>query len=165
MIKKLNFPKICLPVIVILNAGLNFFIIFGLFTIFLIFSGNFPGYVYFAIFPVLAIQIIFAIGLAIIVGILNVFFRDVGHFVGIFLQFWFWLTPIVYSATILPEKIKPLMMFNPMTIFVVSYQGILVTGSWPNWFHLFPVLLVSLGLCVFGMRLFQKRSGEVVDEL
>lgn len=165
LIKKLSFPRICLPVIVILNACLNFAIIFGLFTLFLVLSGNFPGWTYLAIFPVLSIQILFSIGLAIIIGVLNVFFRDVGQFFGIFLQFWFWLTPIVYPSSILPSAIKPLLEFNPMMAFVSAYQGVLVNGVWPNWQGLIPTAVVSVMLCVFGMRLFRKRSGEMVDEL
>ena len=78
LIKKLSFPRICLPAIVILSAGLNFLIIFNLFTFFLILSGNFPGWVFLAVFPVLAVQIVFSVGLGIILGVLNVFFRDVG---------------------------------------------------------------------------------------
>lgn len=165
LIKKLSFPRICLPVIVILNACLNFLVIFGLFTIFLALSGNFPGWSFLGIFPVLSIQILFSIGLAIIIGVLNVFFRDVGQFFNIFLQFWFWLTPIVYPASILPNKITPFLILNPMMTFVSAYQGILVNGVWPNWEEFIPVILVSFGLCVFGMRLFRKRSGEMVDEL
>jgi lipopolysaccharide transport system permease protein len=103
--------------------------------------------------------------LAIIIGVLNVFFRDVGQFFAIFLQFWFWLTPIVYPATILPENIKPLLAFNPMMTFISAYQGILVSGVWPNWQELIPITVASVVLCFFGMRLFRKRSGEMVDEL
>jgi lipopolysaccharide transport system permease protein len=165
LIKKLSFPRICLPVIVVLNASLNFAIIFGLFTLFLALSGNFPGWSYVAMFPVLGVQILFSISLAIIVGILNVFFRDVGQFCGIFLQFWFWLTPIVYSVNILPERVRPLMDFNPMMVFISMYQGILVNGVWPHWPDLIPVAVLSLFLCIFGIRLFLKRSGEMVDEL
>lgn len=165
LIKKLSFPRICLPVIVVLNAGLNFFIIFGLFTLFLILSDNFPGWVYFAIFPILCVQIMFSIGLAIIIGVLNVFFRDVGQFFGIFLQFWFWLTPIVYPASILPENIRTLISYNPMMAFISAYQGVLVSGTMPDWRGLVPVTFLTVLLCVFGMRLFRKRSGEMVDEL
>jgi lipopolysaccharide transport system permease protein len=165
LIKKLSFPRICLPVIVILNAGLNFAIIFGLFTMFLLLSGNFPGWPYLAIFPVLVVQILFSIGLAIIVGVLNVFFRDVGHLFGVFLQFWFWGTPVVYPAAILPEKVQSLMALNPMYSFVSAYQGILVSGAWPRWLDLLPMTVVSSVLCIFAVRLYRKRSGEMVDEL
>ncbi len=165
LIKKLSFPRICLPVVVVLSAVLNFAIIFGLFTGFLILSGNFPGLVFLAIFPVLLVQVAFAIGLGVILGVLNVFFRDVGQFFGIVLQFWFWLTPIVYSQSILPENIRPLMAWNPMASIVTAYQGIVVTGRWPQWDSLIPVTVASLVLCAFAIRLFLKRSGEMVDEL
>lgn len=165
LIKKISFPRICLPIIVVLNAGLNFVIIFSLFTFFLILSGNFPGWVFLAIFPALGVQIVFSIGLGIILGVLNVFFRDVGQFFNIFLQFWFWFTPIVYPLTILPEKIRPLISWNPMASLVAAYQTILVKGQWPQWNTLFPVTLIGAVLCVLGMQLFHKRAGEMVDEL
>lgn len=165
LIKKLSFPRICLPIIVVLNAGLNFAIIFGLFTGFLILSGNFPGWTFFGMVPVLMVQIIFAIGLGIILGVLNVFFRDVGQFFAIFLQFWFWFTPIVYPVSILPEKIRTLLAWNPMASIVIAYQTILVNGQWPQWQSLLPVTLLSIALWIFGMQLFRRRAGEMVDEL
>lgn len=165
LIKKISFPRICLPVVVILSVGLNFLIIFGLFTLFLVVSGNFPGWVYLAVFPVLAVQVFFSIGLAIIIGVINVFFRDVAPFFGIVLQFWFWGTPIVYPATILPEGVKSLMIYNPMATFVAAYQGVLVRGVEPDWLDFLWITAISFGLCLFAMRLFRKRAGEMVDEL
>lgn len=165
MIKKLNFPRISLPIIVILNASLNFAIIFGLFTLFLVASGNFPGWSYFAIFPVLVVQVLFSIGLAIIFAVLNVFFRDVGQFAGVLLQFWFWLTPIVYPSSIIPERFQGVIYFNPMMVFMSAYQDVLLTGTMPSWRTHLPLFIVSCLLCVFAMRLFKKRSGEMVDEL
>ncbi len=165
LLKKLSFPRLCLPVTVVANASLNFAIVFALFTVFLLVTGNFPGWAYLSILPVLAIQIAFAIGLGISLGVLNVFFRDVGQFFGIFLQFWFWLTPIVYSASILPESMRPLMAYNPMATLTAAYQTILVTGQWPNWQTLWPVALLSLLLCALGFRLFKTHAGEMVDEL
>jgi lipopolysaccharide transport system permease protein len=46
-----------------------------------------------------------------------------------------------------------------------AYQTILVNGRWPEWQSLLPVALLSLLLCVLAIRLFRKRSGEMVDEL
>ena len=165
LLKKLSFPRLCLPVTVVANASLNFAIVFALFTMFLVITGNFPGWAYLGLLPVLAIQIAFAIGLGISLGVLNVFFRDVGQFFGIFLQFWFWLTPIVYPASILPESMRPMMAYNPMATLTAAYQTILVTGHWPNWQTLWPVALLSLLLCAMGFRLFKTHAGEMVDEL
>ena len=165
LLKKLSFPRLCLPVTVVATALLNFVIIFSLFTLFLIITGTFPGMVFFAIIPVLVVQIIFAIGLGITLGVLNVFFRDVGQAFGVVLQFWFWLTPIVYPATILPERAQELLAYNPMTGLMGAYQTILARGQMPDWSGLLPILVLGIFFCVAGMRLFRKHAGEMVDEL
>ena len=165
LIKKINFPRICLPVIVALNALVNFGIIFGLFTGFLIISGNFPGLVYLALLPLLMVQVAFALGLGLILGVLNVFFRDVAQFYSIALQFWFWFTPVVYPANVLPKEVAAMLPWNPMAPLIMSYQTILVNGQWPDWSSLLPVTLLALLLCLLGLKLFRKRAGEMVDEL
>lgn len=165
LLKKLSFPRLCLPLIVVLNAMLNFGIIFGLFLLFLLLTGRLPGLPLLGIIPVLILQIAFSIGLGTTLGVLNVFFRDIGHFFGIILQFWFWFTPIVYPLSIIPEHFHGLLMFNPMAPMISAYQNILVYGRWPDWQSLLPMVLLSLLLCVLAIRLFRKRSGEMVDEL
>jgi len=165
LLKKLSFPRLCLPITVVTTALLNFAIIFGLLTIFLIITGTFPGAIYFAIIPVLFIQVIFAIGLGVTLGVLNVFFRDVGQAFNVILQFWFWLTPIVYPASILPERAQDLLAYNPMTGLIGAYQTILARGEVPDWSELIPVFLLGTVFCFLGMRLFRKHQGEIVDEL
>ncbi len=165
LIKKISFPRICLPLIIVLSATLNFAIIFGLFLVFLVGSGNFPGWIIVAMLPVLLLQILFAIGLGMVLGVLNVFFRDVGQFFSIFIQFWFWMTPIVYTASMPPPAIQEWLAYNPMAAIVAAYQAILVGGQAPQWGSLLPATLLALLLCACGMQLFRKRSGEMVDEL
>ncbi|MDD4929089.1 MAG: ABC transporter permease [Gallionella sp.] len=165
LLKKLSFPRLCLPVVVVANALLNFSIVFGLFSLFLLISGNFPGLAYLAMLPVLCILVAFAIGLGISLGVLNVFFRDVGQFFSIVIQFWFWFTPIVYPASILPDSVRSLMSYNPMASIIVAFQDILVTGQWPVWTSLLPASIWAVAMCVLGMRLFRMHAGEMVDEL
>lgn len=165
LLKKISFPRICLPIIVVLNACLNFAIIFGLFTLFLLLSGNFPGWVFLAIVPVLLLQVAFAIGLGMVLGVLNVFFRDVGQFFTIFIQFWFWFTPVVYPASILPPEVRGLLVWNPVAPMIQSYQTILVNGRAPAWDSLLFPLVLAILLCMLGLHLFRRRAGEMVDEL
>lgn len=166
LIKKLAFPRMTLPVIVVLSAGLNFTIIFVLFLLFLVLTGRFPGWSVLAMVPVLVIQIAFSVGLGITLGVLNVFFRDVGQFFGIVLQFWFWLTPIVYPASVLPESLQSILpRWNPMAPIIAAYQGIFVSGQWPDWSTLAMPAAVAFALCILGLRLFRRRAGEMVDEL
>ncbi|MGF6599981.1 lipopolysaccharide transport system permease protein [Paraburkholderia sp. GAS448] len=165
LLKKLNFPRIALPVIVTVSALMNFAIIFSLFTIFLVVTGNFPGVTYLGLLPLLLVQIIFSIGLGITLGVLNVFFRDVGQFMTIFMQFWFWFTPIVYPWHILPERAKLLVKLNPMADLVLGYQTILVNHMWPDWGLVWPVLVLGLLMCAVGLHLFRRHAAEMVDEL
>lgn len=165
LLKKLNFPRLCLPVVVIVNAGLNFTIVFGLFTGFLLATGNFPGVTFLALIPLLLILILFSIGLGITLGVLNVFFRDVGQFFGIFITFWFWLTPIIYPVNALSEELRGFLEYNPMTGLMMAFQGILVSGQWPQWETLLPITLLAVVMCLLGMSLFRRHAGEMVDEL
>ncbi|CAN7444162.1 ABC transporter permease [Caballeronia sp. LjRoot31] len=165
LMKKLSFPRIALPVIVTMSALMNFAIIFSLFTIFLLVTGNFPGLPFLGLIPLLLIQILFSIGLGMTLGVLNVFFRDVGQFMTIFMQFWFWFTPIVYPWRILPAAVKPLIKVNPMARLILGYQTILVDRKWPDWISLAPVVVVGILLCALGLYLFRRHSAEMVDEL
>jgi lipopolysaccharide transport system permease protein len=165
LLKKINFPRLCLPLTVFFTALLNFSIIFGLFILFLIISGNFPGTVFLAMIPILLIMVLFATGLGITLGVLNVFFRDIGQLFGLVLQFWFWGTPIIYPTDILPERIRTIIELNPMTSVIGACQSVLVRGEWPSWGSLLPVLFLGLIFCILGIHLYRKHSGEIVDEL
>ena len=165
LIKKLRFPRVCLPALVVSSALLNFFIIFSIFTLFLMVVGAFPGLVYLSLLPVVSLLVAFSTGLGMILGVLNVFFRDVGQAYGILLTFWFWFTPIVYPPKILPAWTHPFTALNPLASLIKAVQDVLVIGAWPNWISLLYPLLLSFLLCAFGLRLFRRHSGEMVDEL
>ena len=165
LIKKLSFPRLCLPLIVLLSAGFNFCIIFALFLGFLLVSGNFPGWPLLGVLPLLLVQVMLAIGLGGILGVFNVFFRDAGQMFGVLIQFWFWFTPIVYPFSILPDWAAALMRLNPLLPLMEGYQGIMVRGLWPNWGELAPVALLALLLCIYAVLLFRKHAGDMVDEL
>lgn len=165
LLKKLNFPRLCLPVIVVISSLLNFSIIFGLFIIFLVVSGNFPGISFLAFFPLLGILVSFAIGLAVTLGVLNVFFRDVGQFFSVALTFWFWGTPIVYPASILPDGVKQIMVFNPMFGLIDGFQAVFANSQWPCINNLWSSIVLAVVFLGSGFYLFRKHAGEIVDEL
>ena len=165
LLKKVRFPRITLPVILLLSCGLNFAIIFGIFLTYLLITGRFPGWSILGFIPLLIIQQGFAIGLGLFLGTLNVFFRDIGHFIGIILQFWFWLTPIIYPITILPDKIRYIIKFNPLTQIVSSYQQIVLFNSWPSFDNLQVHIMLTIVALIAGSMAFIKLSGEIVDEL
>ncbi|MBF5003880.1 ABC transporter permease [Diaphorobacter sp. NR2-3-3-1] len=165
LIKKSNFPRICLPVIVTLSALINFGILMVIYLVFLLAVGHWGGLTLLAFIPLLALQILFALGLGVFLGTLNVFFRDVGQLTGVVLQFWFWLTPIVYTFSALPETAQRLLKFNPMHALISSYQRLFLDGLLPDWRSLLPVCVVTVCFLLIGAWFFLSRVGELVDEL
>lgn len=165
LLKKVRFPRITLPVTLLLTTGLNFIIIFSIFISFLLLTGRFPGIAILGFFPLLLIQTGLALGLGLCLGTLNVFFRDIGHFIGIVLQFWFWLTPIVYPISILPEQIREIIQLNPMTQIVLAYQQIVLHNEWPTWSQFNYHIVATIFFMAAGSLIFIRLSGDIVDEL
>ncbi len=165
IIKKLNFPRICLPIIAATSAFLSFMLIFGLFLIFLSVTDNFPGIVLVSILPVLLLQMLFTVGLGVWLGVMNVFIRDVGQMLTIVLQFWFWFTPIVYLSNTLPLWVQNFQRWNPMTHLIKAYQDILLYHHAPDWPSLYPVWVLALLLILMAWSVFKKNAGDLVDHL
>ncbi|MBP0049721.1 ABC transporter permease [Marinobacterium sp. AK62] len=165
LLKKVKVPVACLPVLALVNALVNFLIVFALFLAFLLLTGNLPGVELVALVPLLLLQLLFSIGLGMTLGILHVFFRDVGELLGVILQFWFWLTPIIYPAGILPDFARDLLHFNPLSGLMAGYQSVLVHGEWPDWAALWPVFLAAVVFCFLALRLYRKQGAEIQDQL
>ncbi len=165
LLKKVNFPKLTLPIYIVLTTAINFLILIVLFIVFLVITGRAPDLSITSLIPLLLIQQAFAIGIGIFLGTINVFFRDIGHGMSIVLQFWFWFTPIVYPSEIIPEKFNWILQLNPMMSLIQSYQDIFLFGFWPIWSDLIYASLIALGSLALGYITFKKFVNELVDEL
>jgi lipopolysaccharide transport system permease protein len=168
LMKKAKFPRICLPIIAIGTAAFNFAVIAALFLVFLTVSGRFPGPVLVAALPALAVQIALSTGLGVLFATLNVFFRDVGQALNFMLQLWFWLTPIVYPVTSLPDWAQSVLAWNPMAVLVSHYQSVVLYQRPPDpasWIALAGVAIVALTSLWLGLATYRRRVGEMVDEL
>jgi lipopolysaccharide transport system permease protein len=165
LLKKVNFPRICLPVLAVAQAAVDFAIVFSLFVLGLAVTGRFPGLPILAVIPVLGVLVLFATGLGLILGILNVFFRDIEQVFRIVAQFWFWLTPVVYPMTVLPDEVAAIVRWNPLTPLMTALQGILSGGRWPDGASLVYPAIFALALCAAGIRLFRRHAGDIADEL
>ncbi len=165
LLKKVSFPRTALPMYVLISASINFLIIFSLFIIFLIIKGDLPGVQIIGIIPLLFLQQIFAVGFGVFLGTINIFFRDVGHAVGIITQFWFWLTPIIYPLNVIPESLKPIFNINPMVPIIKGYQGIFLHHQWPQWNEFLSTIIVSFIFLIIGYMSYKKLEKEMVDEL
>jgi len=165
LLKKTNFPRTSLPLFVLLSSSINYLIMMGLYLIFLIIVGEFPGWSILAMIPLLFLQQCFMVGFGTLLATLNVFFRDVGHIMAVILQFWFWLTPIVYPRDIVPERFKWIHDINPLCWLMQSYQDLFLVGEWPNWGLGGPFILMAILSLVLGYFTFKRLNKEMVDEL
>jgi lipopolysaccharide transport system permease protein len=165
LLKKMNFPRVCLPVIVVVNASMNFTIVFLLFLALLLLTGHFPGRYVLALPALMLILGAFACSLGTVMGMLNVFFRDVGQALGVILQVWFWMTPVVYPVSILPRAIEPVVLANPVTPVVSAMQRLALGAGWPQWDQLLAPTVVALFASALAFALFRRHAHEIVDEL
>jgi lipopolysaccharide transport system permease protein len=165
LLKKMVFPKLALPLITIGSALVNFMFLTIVMIVVFGFLGHIPFHAIYWLPGLVFITLALAIGLGLFLGTLNVFVRDIGQIITVALQFWFWLTPIVYMVTIIPEKFHWLIMINPMTGLIMGYQSVLVYDTAPNLHILIYPSVLALVSLVLALITFQKASEEMVDVL
>jgi lipopolysaccharide transport system permease protein len=165
VMKKIAFPRLCLPVIVWGSALTGHVLLIAAILVVFLFFGHVPGWSILALPLGILLISALAFGLGIVLGVLNVFVRDIGHVVGIVLQLWFWLTPIVYPASIVPERFRGFVELNPMAPLVGLYQEALVYDRWPQPYALILPALLAMVSVAFAFALFRRASPELVDAL
>jgi lipopolysaccharide transport system permease protein len=165
LLKKMQLPKLSFLIVLLCNAIINFLIIETLFVVFLMWVGQFPGWPFLALIPLLILQLWFSAALLLILALLNVFFRDIVPITNIALQFGFWLTPIVYAASMIPPRFQVFLHLNPLANLFEAYHTIFVGHDWPDWSSLWSVALFTLLLTGLAYHLFQARSSEMIDQL
>lgn len=122
LVKKINFKISILPVVKLLSS----LVLHGVFVIILvgilIFYGYYPNLYWFQVFYYLFGAIILSLGIAWMAASINVFMKDISQVVGIVIQFGFWMTPIVWPASIVPEKYHVYLKINPVYYLVEGYR-------------------------------------------
>lgn len=165
LMKKMRFPRITLPVIVVGSSLLNNLLLF--LSLLLVFAllGQDPNLQMFWLVPLTLAVVALATGIGLILGVLNVFVRDIGQVVPIVLQIWFWFTPIVYPVEIIPEALRDTVDANPMYPIVNAYHDILVYARTPDLQQVAVTASVAIGLMLLGLFMFRRAAPEMVDAL
>ena len=126
------------------------------------------------ILVVIALQAVFVTGIGLLLAALNVYFRDVQHFVGIALQLWFYATPVIYPITLLGNiaerelfgvSLLTLYKLNPMTAFVEMYHSMMYFLQWPDWKLFVYATVCSFAMLAFGLFVFKKLEPRFAEEL
>jgi lipopolysaccharide transport system permease protein len=114
------------------------------------------------LFPILLLYIL-AVVLGLFLSATQVFVKDVQQFVTTLITLWFFLTPILYSESILPEKYKVFLKFNPLYTPISFIHKALITNQSLPWFELGILLLAAFILLYLAIVYFNKLSNHFVD--
>lgn len=165
LMKKMSFPRITLPAIVVWSSLINNGLLFVAMLVIFLLLGHPLEIGLFWIVPLIFVTSLLGLGVGLILGILNVFVRDIAQVVPIVLQVLFWFTPIVYPQSIIPEKYLPLLNVNPLVGLISSYQGVILYGKAPDLISMLTILGMALFSVIIALFMFRKSSPEMVDVL
>src|SRR5215470_11858140 len=126
LIRKVALPTEVFPVATVLFNLVQFLLALALFfPMALFFFKVSLAWSWLMFLPLLALHVLFTLGLAFLLAAATVFYRDVHHFTEILLTLVFWLTPIVYTLEVVPASLKTVLYLNPMSYFILAYQDVL----------------------------------------
>lgn len=155
MVKKIYFPREVLPISFVTSAFVNMLFCFIMIFLVIVVSGRGFNVVALLFLPlVMIIEYIMALGFTFIVSGLTIYFRDMEHIVGVIMMAWIYLTPIMYSVEMVPERLRSVYYINPMTPVIQAYQEILYYEQIPQMKTLllsgvFGVVILFVGAIAF----------------
>lgn len=182
LIKKVHFPEEILIVQEVVSSMITMGISFSLFFIVIaLFGGWTPG-IHFLLLPgIVALQILFSLGLAFFIATLNVFLRDVGQIVGVMLLTWFWLTPIVYPASLIvfgdpdqkavktfadmqiPRWVHTTYTLNPWYYLSKWYRQVIYEGKVPEFNEVIAFVGLTIVIVAAGVAIFKALRKDIPD--
>jgi len=145
----------------LIGSSLEFAVLLPL----LVFLGMAPTLLTLLLPVIIILELILIVGISFLLSSLNVYYRDINQIWDIALQAGFFLTPIIYSSSLIPERYLPLYSLNPMMRIVESLRKALYYNILPTIEDLSIPLLIGLLFCLVGYRVFSKlepRFAEVI---
>jgi ABC-2 type transport system permease protein len=169
LIRKVYLPPECIPFSVVLSSVLQTVIEAAILATIMIVVGN--SSLTFLLFPALVVLfMLFTTGVALVVSMLNVYYRDVGYIVSIAMMFLFYATPIIYTITLIPEEhwglpMRDIVEANPITQFVMANRDLFYNLEVPSIGRWAYMLAWSVGSLAVGWWIFSRRSAELAEEI
>lgn len=165
IIKKVFFPREILPISTTTSNLLNFLITGVIVVTAVIISGIGIGSSIIILPLIIIMQYIFQLGISFILSSITVYIRDVEHIINIFVMLMFYMSPIVYSADMIPNNLLPLFKLNPMFHIINFYREILYYKQIPS----ISSIILMFGLCILililGYAIFRKLEKRFAEEL
>ncbi|KAA8715748.1 ABC transporter permease [Pseudomonas cannabina] len=156
LIRKLRFPRLLLPVsgaLAIVVFWIGCMLVYA--SLFTVLGGEFTRALLFYPIVLLAfMSLIMGVGLAL--SVIQITVRDARHFIDVFLPLLFWLTPIVWVTSSLPEGIASIVAYNPVALYFNSFSSILHAGVVPDTRDLVLCVLLGAASLLIGLFMFRK---------
>jgi lipopolysaccharide transport system permease protein len=167
LIKKVLFPAEILPIVTVIANMIHFFLALPILVVFLIVYRaplTIPELLCFPL--VVAVQLVFTLGCALILSALTVHFRDIRDILSNVLTLWFFATPIIYPYIGAPEIATRFLNWNPMAHIVISYQEILFfPGPFGHWKWLVALGIASMAWFLFAYLIFDRLRDSFAEEV
>lgn len=165
LIKRIYVPKLVFPLVrVLINLTTGIFSLCALFLV-LIPLGARPSPAMIFLPVAMLLFCTFILGLSLLVATANTFFRDCGHLVGVFMQAWYFATPIIYQVKQFDESLRWRFLVNPAYYFIEIFHDVLCHGRWPQLsMVLTAAALASVSLGI-GYAAFKSNEDKMVFRL
>ncbi|MCX6339732.1 MAG: ABC transporter permease [Candidatus Aureabacteria bacterium] len=171
LVKKVYFPRIILPLATVLANLVNYLLSLVVLFALTLLAGKFAWGPALAALPlVILVQLLFCLGLALIISCSSVYFRDTEHIVAVLLMAWFFMTPVIYSLDYISAKapfpwLLAFYKLNPMVGLITLYRRIIMNGPSPGWLAAAASVIVPFLILGAGLRIFTRYEPDFADEL
>ncbi len=167
LVKKVVFRVSLLPIIPLLAAvAIHLFFVFVMFGMYM-YYGYMPSLYWLQIFYYLFATSVLVLGLSWITSSIVIFFKDMGQFISMILQFGFWLTPIFWNMSMVPQKYQWLIKLNPMFYIIEGYRNSMIYHKWfwQDWHITLYFWIVTSIVFIIGALTFRKLRPHFADVL
>lgn len=167
---KVYFPRLTVPISVVLSNLIKFVIQLALFIGFYVYyviigSKITPNWTLF-LFPLLILETaVLSLGVGVVISSLTTKYRDLTFLVSFGIQLWMYATPIVYPLSQIPEKWRFAFILNPMSSIVETFRYGAIGSGELNWFYLGVGAAVTLGIFIVGVLMFEKVEKTFMDRV
>jgi len=165
LVRRPGFNLAILPIVTNITRMMDFIFALPILLVILLIEHAHLGPRLLLLPALMVLQFALILGLSYLVASTNVLFRDTQHLLGVILRLLFFLTPIFYEASMLPDRYGSLYRLNPMVAMVEAYRAILMGDRPLNWGSLMWPTLLAVLFCVFGYALFRGVNYRFVEEL
>jgi len=157
-------PRSAVPVVSVLTDGLDFVAALPILFIFLLLAGGIPATAI-ALPVIVAVQLLLTIGLGFMLCAANVYVRDIHLFVNVATLLGWYLTPVFYRGSDVPDSFSFLLQLNPMAHLLRAYRDVLINARLPEPGTFLIVTAICAAIFVAGLVVYGRASPYFVDEL